>query len=119
MMASANVGAVVRDLKTRTAALATALVSRDGLVLYADVPAGVHTETFAIMCATVFGAAATIGSELTRESPEQIVVEGNRSTTIIVDSGRNGLLAVVVGPTAEYSNVVGEVKKFAELLKVG
>jgi len=43
MMATGNVGAVVKDLKTRIGGIATALVSRDGLVLYADVPTGVYT----------------------------------------------------------------------------
>ena len=88
MMATGNVGAVIKDLKTRIAGIATALVSRDGLVLYADVPAGVYTETFAIMCATILGAAATANTELNRAPPERIVIEGNDSKTIIVGSGK-------------------------------
>ncbi|HEV2230980.1 MAG TPA: hypothetical protein VGS18_02195, partial [Thermoplasmata archaeon] len=58
-MATGNVGTVIKDLKGRLSGIAAALISRDGLVLYADVPAGVYTETFAIMCATILGAAAT------------------------------------------------------------
>jgi uncharacterized protein len=119
MMATGNVGAVIRDLKTRIGALATALVSRDGLVLYADVPAGVYTETFAIMCATILGAAATANTELNRSPPERIVIEGNDSKTIIVGSGKKALLVAVVDQSVETSKVLAEVIKVAELVKTG
>ncbi len=119
MMATGNVGAVIRDLKTRIGALATALVSRDGLVLYADVPAGVYTETFAIMCATILGAAATANTELNRSPPEKIVIEGNDSKTIIVGSGKKALLVAVVDQSVDTTKVLGEVTKVAELVKTG
>jgi uncharacterized protein len=119
MMATGNVGAVIKDLKTRISGIAAALVSRDGLVLYADVPAGVYTETFAIMCATILGAAATANTELNRAPPEKIVIEGNDSKTIIVGSGKKALLVAVVDHSADANRVLAEVGKVAELLKTG
>jgi predicted regulator of Ras-like GTPase activity (Roadblock/LC7/MglB family) len=116
-MATGNVGTVIRDLKSRIGGIATALVSRDGLVLYADVPSGVYTETFAIMCATILGAAATANTELNRSPPEKIVIEGNDSKTIIVGSGKKALLVAVVEHTSETNQVLQEVGKVAELLK--
>ncbi|HYK93368.1 MAG TPA: roadblock/LC7 domain-containing protein [Thermoplasmata archaeon] len=117
MMATGNVGAVIKDLKARISGIAVSLVSRDGLVLYADVPAGVYTETFAIMCATILGAAATANTELNRAPPEKIVIEGNDSKTIIVGSGKKALLVAVVDQTADANRVLQEVGKVAELLK--
>lgn len=117
MMATGNVGAVIKDLKTKINGLASALVSRDGLVLYADVPAGVYTETFAIMCATILGAAATANTELNRSPPEKIVIEGNDSKTIIVGSGKKALLVAVVDQSADVTQVAEEVGRVAELLK--
>jgi predicted regulator of Ras-like GTPase activity (Roadblock/LC7/MglB family) len=119
MMATGNVGAVIKDLKTRIGGIAAALVSRDGLVLYADVPAGVYTETFAIMCATILGAAATANTELNRAPPEKIVIEGNDSKTVIVGSGKKALLVAVVDQSADANRVLAEVGKVAELLKTG
>ncbi|HEV8050174.1 MAG TPA: roadblock/LC7 domain-containing protein [Thermoplasmata archaeon] len=116
-MATGNVGAVIKDLKTRINGIAAALVSRDGLVLYADVPAGVYTETFAIMCATILGAAATANTELNRAPPEKIVIEGNDSKTVIVGSGKKALLVAVVDQSADANRVLAEVGKVAELLK--
>ena len=117
MMATGSVGAVIKDLKSRINGIATALVSRDGLVLYADVPAGVYTETFAIMCATILGAAATANTELNRSPPERIVIEGNDSKTIIVGSGKKALLVAVVDQSADANRVLAEVAKVADLLK--
>ncbi len=117
MMATGNVGAVIKDLKSRISGIATALVSRDGLVLYADVPAGVYTETFAIMCATILGAAATANTELNRSPPERIVVDGPDSKTIIVGSGKKALLVAVVDQTADVARVLAEVAKVADALK--
>jgi len=117
MMATGNVGAVIKDLKARIGGIATALVSRDGLVLYADVPAGVYTETFAIMCATILGAAATANTELNRAPPERIVIEGTDSKTIVVGSGKKALLVAVVDQSADSARVLAEVGKVAEILK--
>jgi uncharacterized protein len=117
MMATGNVGAVIKDLKTRINGIATALVSRDGLVLYADVPAGVYTETFAIMCATILGAAATANTELNRAPPERILIEGADSKTIVVGSGKKALLVAVVDQSADAARVLAEVSKVAEILK--
>ncbi|MCI4323397.1 MAG: roadblock/LC7 domain-containing protein [Thermoplasmata archaeon] len=119
MMATGNVGAVIKDLKGRIGGLAAALVSRDGLVLYADVPTGVYTETFAIMCATIIGAAATANTELNRAPPDRIVIEGSDSKTILVGSGKKALLVVVVDHSANSDKVVAEATKVAEMLRAG
>ncbi len=118
MLSNGTAWDVVHGLKTRIGGIATALVSRDGLVLYADVPAGVYTETFAIMCATILGAAATANTELNRAPPERIVIEGNDSKTIIVGSGKKALLVSVVDQSADLTKVLAEVVKVADLLRV-
>ena len=117
MMAMGNVGTVIKDLRARIGGTATALVSRDGLVLFADVPGGVYIETFAIMCATNLVAAATANSELNRGPPERIIIEGNDSKTIIVGSGKKALLVAVVDKSANLTKVLEEIDKVAELLR--
>jgi predicted regulator of Ras-like GTPase activity (Roadblock/LC7/MglB family) len=117
MMASANAGAAVRDLHRRISGIATALISRDGQVLFAEVPEGTYVETFAIMCATVMGAAVTANAELSRTPPGRILIEGRDSTTIIVASGRNALLVALVDPKVDSKKVLDELAKFADLLE--
>lgn len=116
MMATENVAAVLRDLRTRVGGVATALVSRNGLVLLADLPEGVFSETYAVLCATIFGAAMTANHELNRAAPERIVVEGPDATTILVGTGESALLVTVVDSSADSVRVMSEMAKFVDLL---
>ena len=118
MMATGNASAVLRDFKTRISAIATALVSLDWVVLCADVPPGAFVDTFAIMCATVLGAATAANMELRRAPPEFVAIEANDSRTIIAGCGAKALLVAMVDPTSDRTTVLREVAKFAELLKV-
>lgn len=118
-MAAEDINTVIKKLKDDLQAHACALVSRDGLVLSAEVPNGVYTETFAIMCATILGAAATANTELSRAPPEQIVVEGADSKTLIVGSGKKALLVAVVGHEADTHNSLKELILVAEQVKSG
>jgi len=118
MMANASAFPVLEDLKTRLDGIATALVSRDGRVLSADLPEGVYADTFAVMCATMFGAAVAGNTELDRASPVRIVIEGDDSKTIIVRTGGNGLLVAVIDPSVDLPRVLDQVTKFAAALTV-
>ena len=114
-MPTEAVNEVVKDLKTRIGAVASALVSKDGMVLYADLPDGVQTETFAMMCATILGAAATANIELNRAPLAHIIVDGPDSKTLIVGSGKKAFLVAVVDHNADTKNVLMEMSKVAEL----
>ncbi|HXQ78859.1 MAG TPA: roadblock/LC7 domain-containing protein [Thermoplasmata archaeon] len=116
MMALRNVGNEIHELNARIGGIATALVARNGVVLFADLPAGVPSETFAIMCATLFGAAATAGAELNRRPPDRILIEGSDSTTVLVGKGEKALLVAVVDRSVDLARVLEEVGKLAERL---
>lgn len=116
-MAMANVSSVLRDLKARVAAEAAALVSRDGMVLFADLPGNAFVETFAIMCATMMGAAATAHDELGRATPRSIVVESDDGFTVIADAGPKAILIALVGKDRPSDAIRVEVARFADLLR--
>ncbi len=116
MNASAHAGHVLRDLNQRIGGAATALVARDGAVLFADLPDGAFAETFAIMCATAFGAAVTANSELGRTAPDRVVFEGPDSRTIIVPSGGHAILVAVVDLSTDLVSASHEIRRFASLL---
>lgn len=116
MMATENVGAVLRDMKTRVAGIATAFVARDGRVISADLPEGVYAETFAIMSATILGAAAAASAELGRTGPGRIVIEGLDTTTVVIGSGEHSLLVAVADSSADPEKLLAEVAKFAGFL---
>jgi len=82
-------------------ALAVAVVSRDGTVLAADLPAGVSRETFSIMCATIHGAGMTVSNEMRRSPPKRIALESNEGCIVIREAGRRALVVFVLPPGAE------------------
>ncbi|MEM3396443.1 MAG: roadblock/LC7 domain-containing protein [Thermoplasmata archaeon] len=112
-----NMNEVVKTLKISTGAIAVAVVSRDGLVIAAEMPPGVYTETFAIMCATILGASITATSELKRATPERIVIESSDTRTIILGAGKKALLICVVDSTKDLNMVLSEMQKAADAIK--
>ncbi len=116
MWATVSAATMVKDLKTRTGAIATALISRDGVVLFADLPDGVYAETFAIMCATVMGAAVTANFELGRTAPDRVVAESDSSETLIVGAGPQALLVAVLARPSDRAAALERMSEFASAL---
>lgn len=96
--------------------VASAVVTRDGLVIAADVPPGTFVETFAIMCATMLGAAVTSNNELRRGSPERITIEGEGTKTYILAAGRKALAVAVTDGVADDERVFRELGAIAALV---
>ena len=86
----------LRALRKDFDAKASAIVSRDGLIIAGDVPEGISGETFGIMCATLLGAASTAHSELRIDTPTRVVVESEDSVMVVMGAGRKALLVTVV-----------------------
>lgn len=116
-MMPGNLNEMLKGLRTSIETIASAIVSRDGILLASDVPPGVYTETFAIMCATILGAAVTANSELKKGIPERIVIEGKDSKTIIIGAGKKSLIVAVVSPQVEMQKVITELSKISENIK--
>jgi len=116
MFADAEAGAILRQWKDRCGALGSSLVSRDGLVLFSNLPLAGFADTFAIMCATILGAATTATSELGRGPPHRVTIEEDGGTTIVVPVDPHALLVTVLGRDADLAKVGREVEAFATFL---
>ena len=86
----------LRQLKIESGSIASAIISRDGLLIAADLPEGTTAETFTIMCATLMGAASTAHSELKIGQPRFIKVSSEKHDMILVGSGRKSIVVSVV-----------------------
>jgi len=76
-----------------------ALVSREGLPVASKLPNAVHEETFAIMSATMLGAASTVNNELKGDEPEFISVKSPNFETFLSGVTKD-LLVVLISPTS-------------------
>ena len=116
MFAAAEASAMVRDLRRRLGADAVALVRRDGQLLAADLPNGGYPETFAILTATVLGAASAAAREAGGGLPDRVVFEGPDARGVVARCGATALLAVLLPLASPAQDVLGEIARFAEAL---
>lgn len=108
----------LRALRQSCGAMASAVVSRDGLVIAADLPEGVSMETFAIMCATLLGAASTANSELKVGTPNHVLVESEDAKMVVVGAGRKALIVAVVGRKGDASIALKKLDELAETIRL-
>jgi len=110
--------AALRSLRQKCGALASAVISRDGLIIAADVPEGVSRETFGIMCATLLGAASTAHSELKIGTPVHVIVDSEDAKMILAGAGRKALLVAVIAKKSDVGLAVRMLDEIADNLKV-
>ena len=108
----------LRSLRQKWGAVASAVISRDGLIIAADVPEGVSRESFGIMCATLLGAASTAHSELRIGTPVHVIVDSDDAKMIVTGAGRKALLVAVIGKKSDIGLAVRMLDEIADNLKV-
>jgi predicted regulator of Ras-like GTPase activity (Roadblock/LC7/MglB family) len=101
----------------RGGCLASAVISRDGLVIAADLPQGVSQETFSIMCAAMMGAGITAASELRKASPRKMVLESPDLWIVIYVAGRKYLVVAALPPRADLERLERAMPSFLELVE--
>ncbi len=106
LLRSSALEKILKGLKDDSKIVASAVVTRDGLLIASDIPDGVHEETFAIMSATMLGAGVTANSELKRSVPDRIIVEGADGRLVITGAGPNMLLVVVIANGVDMATLI-------------
>jgi uncharacterized protein len=102
----------IEDLKSSLEAVAVAIVSDDGRMLRSALPSGVPDDSFAVMSATIVGAAATVSSDLKQTPPDHIIIRGNDFTMILARFDTDSLLVTVVGATADPDLMLHRIDEF-------
>ena len=108
---------ILRDLRATGDIDASAIVSRDGLLIAADIPQNVNAEAFAAMTAAMLGAAETATSELGRGVPDRVIVEGKEGKIIATGAGSKALLVVMTNPKASLGLILFEIGKASDKIK--
>ncbi len=108
----------LRALRQSCGSIASAIISRDGLVIAADLPDGVSMDTFSIMCATLIGAASTANSELRVGTPQSVLVESEDAKMLVVGAGRKALIVTVLPNRADAAVAKNELLKLADTIRM-
>lgn len=96
---------LLQSLRKEHGTLASAVVSRDGLVVAADLPPEVSQETFSIMCAAIMGAGMTATTELGKSAPSRIALRSEDVRILIYAAGRKSMLVVVLPPSGDLAAI--------------
>jgi len=90
---------------------AAAVISRDGRLLAADMPAGEEHKIFAPMYAAMLAAAEEATSELRLGVPRHVVMEVGDKKLIVVSAGPLALVIALLEAKAQYERAVADVDR--------
>jgi len=96
---------------------ASAVATRDGLLMNADMHNMGDSETFVAMSATMLGAAETAAIELGKGIPNRVIVESDDGKLICMGAGPKALLVVMTAPEAGLGLVLVEMAKATEKIE--
>ncbi|MEA1945466.1 MAG: roadblock/LC7 domain-containing protein [Euryarchaeota archaeon] len=97
------------DLHNRAAIEASAIISRNGVLVTANAPK--DASVFAAMAATMLGAAEITAEGLNRGLPDRMIVESRHGRLIVMGAGRKMLLATLIEPNTNLGMVLVELEK--------
>ena len=99
------INGVLAEINSIDGIEASAVVTRDGLLVSANMPNGQDAETIAALTATMMGAAETAISELNRGNISQIIVESDMVKIVCVDMGKRALLVLSMPSSTEIEGI--------------
>ena len=102
---------ILKDLNNIGGVEASAIASRDGLLICSTIGKKQPAETFVAMSATMVGAAETATTELGKGIPERIIVESKSGKIIATGAGPKALLLIMTKPDAGLGLVLIEMTK--------
>lgn len=114
MPISAKVRSMLKTLNQRSPEIeASALVTRDGMVVASALSEGVEAERVAAMCAALLGLADTAASELDRGSLKLVLLHGEKGVLLLVHVGKKYVLTVSATTEIKLGAVLMEARKAA------
>ena len=108
---------VLADVRRAGGTRATAIVSREGILVTADMPPEVHAETFAAMAAIMLGAAETAALELNAATPDRLIVETDEGKLVVAGAGERMILVVLAEAQAGLGHVIVEMTRAIARIK--
>ena len=93
---------------------ASAIVSTDGLMMAALLPAGMDEDRVGAMSAALLSLGDRTAKELARGGLEQVLIKGDRGYILMTHAGEDAVLTVLAKPQAKLGLIFLDVKRAAE-----
>ena len=93
---------------------ASAVISTDGLMMAALLPASMDEDRVGAMSAAMLSLGDRTSAELARGSLEQVLIKGGSGYVLMTGAGENAVLTVLAKPNAKLGLIFLDVKRAAE-----
>lgn len=95
---------------------ASAVVSRDGLVMASLLSESADADRFGAMCASLLALASKAASEVDRGKLRQVILDGSKGPMLLTHAGEVAVLAVAARSQANLGRLIMETRKTATKL---
>ncbi len=110
------IGRILKDLGRINGVSGSLVVGKDGLIIESEVPSDIDSELVAAMSSAVFGTAERSAEEMKHEPLEQVMIEGSRGKTLMIDAGE-GILVVITDIEINLGLIRIEMRRSSERVK--
>jgi predicted regulator of Ras-like GTPase activity (Roadblock/LC7/MglB family) len=107
---------ILKDLGRINGVNGSLVVGKDGLIIETEVPSDIDSELVAAMSSAVFGTAERSAEEMKHEPLEQVMIEGSRGKTLMIDAGE-GILVLITDVDINLGLIRIEMRRSAERVK--
>lgn len=106
---------VLTDLNGTSADIeASGIISTDGLMIAAVLPAGMDEDRVGAMSSAMLSLGDRTARELGRSTLEQVLVKGDRGYVLMTYAGEEAVLTVLAKPNAKLGLIFLDVKRAAQ-----
>ena len=114
-MRSDLLGSILNDLNGGSADIeASAVISTDGLMMAALLPASMDEDRVGAMAAAMLSLGDRTSQELARGTLEQVLIKGDKGYVLMTHAGPDAVLSVMAKTTARLGLVFLDVKRAAD-----
>ena len=107
------IGRILKDLGRINGVNGSLVVGKDGLIIETEVPSDIDAELVAAMSSAVFGTAERSAEEMKHEPLQQVMIEGKRGKTLMIDA-TEGILVLITDVDINLGLIRIEMKRSAE-----
>ena len=93
---------------------ASGVISTDGLMMAAQMPAELDEDRVGAMSAAMFSLGDRTAQELSRGTLEQVLIKGEKGYVLMTGAGKEAVITVMAKPKAKLGLIFLDVKRAAE-----
>lgn len=109
---------ILSDLNGTSADIeASAVISTDGLMMAAMLPAKMDEDRVGAMSAAMLSLGTRTAQELQRGILEQVLIKGAKGYVLMTHAGEDAVVSVLAKPEAKLGLIFLDVKRAAEAIK--